>query len=132
MTDSNSIPAMIQECHKVFCAETGTEPNMAIHQRAYADFISKGYTPDDLRLVIWFLKRENKRMNGAKFSMRLDKLLDFDYRHFDGLLCEAKPVWRNTKPVSAKTQVLQQFRRTSEPDGGPAPRIVKDVMKGMG
>jgi len=105
--------------HDTFTDEIGAEPNYRVHERAYYDFLAAGYTADDLRLVMQYLKLENKRMNGAKHSLRLDRLLDFDYRRFDSLLNCARAVKRNAVlPPTPREVVLHEFRRTApEPNG---------------
>lgn len=128
ITQIMDTPASI---HAVFCSATGTTPNLMIHERAYADFIAHGFTGDDLRCVLDYLRRENKRMNGAKFSMRLDRLLDFEYRHFDSILCEARARERNQKqPLTPREKVLQQLRPTvSNTETGTVAITIKDVLR---
>lgn len=107
--------------HAAFTEESGAEPNYRVHERAYHDFIATGYTVADLRLVMQHLKSENKKMNGAKHSLRLDRLLDFDYRRFDSLLNCAKAQHRNRiKPPTPREAVLHAFRGVApEPVGNP-------------
>lgn len=99
-----------QEVHKAFCACTGTQPNYRVHERAYVDYLSYGYTAADLILVLKHLLHENRRMNGAAYSLRIDKLLDFEYRHFDAVLSEARAVSRNRRGAPTPKQVVQSQR----------------------
>lgn len=118
-----------QLIHAAFMEETGAEPNFKVHERAYHDFVATGYTADDLRLVMRHLKAENKRMNGAKHSLRLDRLLDFDYRRFDSLLTEAKSIRRNRlKPTPPRDEVLAAWRGV-KPEGNGNCRSINEFIK---
>lgn len=108
-------PESAKVIHSAFFEESGAEPNYRVHERAYHDFISTGYTVADLRLVMQHIKSENKKMNGAKHSLRLDRLLDFDYRRFDSLLTEAKAIRRNRIPKPTEKEKTLTAWRGCEP-----------------
>jgi len=88
---------IIEQLHNCYVEQTGLQVNLRVHERAWMDFIEHGYTVDDLRLVLQHLKRENRRMECCQFSVRLDRLLDFEYRHFDSMLAEARAIERNRR-----------------------------------
>ncbi len=122
----NSLTAL----HECFCKYTGQSPKFAIHERAWADFVAKDFKLADLEIVLWFLKRQNNQMQGAKFSLRLDKLLDFEYRHFDAILSEARAVHRNFKPATAKQTIMEAWRPTvGAPLGNGNTRHISELIR---
>lgn len=123
MTDS------IKAVFDVYCEITHFQPKLAIHERAIAEYLQAGYDQNDLRCVLLFLQRENRR-GDRTYSLRLDKLLDFEFRHFDSLLCEARAKERNRpKPPSNSQRVVEQFRHTKTVTEQPVARSVKDVLR---
>jgi len=125
-----------QSVHAMFCQETKTEPTYRVHERSYYDFQAYRFTAEDLKLVIRHLQRENRAMNGARYSLRVDKLLDFEYRHFDSLLSEARAKERNRHKIkTAAEKTLQQFRPVvvespvTEPD---TTQTLKDILRRAG
>ena len=129
--------AELQAIHSVYCIESGMSPTYAVQERAYHDFLSKGFTVDDLRLVLRHLKRENQRMNGASYSLRVDRIFDFDYRRFDAFLSEARATNRNRRPApTAKDNVIQLRERVVNPEQSSTmpdkpPRSFADVLKAV-
>lgn len=111
MTPEPNHTDTIESVHTCYCQMTGLQVNQRVHERAYADFLAAGYTVADLELVLGHIKRENRRMAGASFSLRLDRLLDFDYRHFDSILSEARALQRNRVVRTPRQEVLQQLRK---------------------
>lgn len=124
-----------QMLHEAFCSGTKSTPNYRVWERAYADFLDKGYTCADLVMVLAHIVRENKRMNGAAYSLRQNKLFDFEYMHFDALLNEAKGKARNRRPAPTPRQVVEELRNrvvdpeTSSTIGISAGRSLQDVFK---
>ncbi len=118
--------------HAAFSEELGAEPKFRVHERAYCDFISTGYTAADVRLVIRHIKSENKKMNGAAHSLRVDRLLDFDYRRFDSLLTQAKAIHRNRiPPPTPKEATIQAFRGGTVEVSNGKPRHISEVFNEM-
>jgi hypothetical protein len=115
----------------VFAELTGQTPRLMVHQPALLDFIAHGFTAEDMRVVLLHIQRQNRRMSGAKFSLRLDRLLDYEYRHFDGLLSEAQAQNRNRpKPPTPREQVLAQLRPQVTTDTGTGTaKSITDVMR---
>ena len=121
----------IESLHIAYQNVTGLEVRLPVWERSFSDFLAHGFTESDLVLVLTYLKRENKRMNGAAYSLRLDKLLDFEYRHFDGLLSEAKSKDRNRIRTTPAKRVVAQFRGCTETHSAPAARTVGEILKGV-
>jgi|SRR6185503_4096041 len=117
--------------HQTFCQITGFEPKYAIYERSWADYVTKGFTEADLRCVLLFLIGENRR-NTFSYSLRLGKLLDFQYHHFADLLAEAQAKHRNRRsPKTARESVLNSFRpAVVEPVVGMA-KSVKEILAEM-
>jgi hypothetical protein len=121
--------AQLQSLHNCYCTLSGFEARYAIHERAYAEFIAAGFTEDDLRCVILFLKRENKSGNRT-YSLRLNKLLDFEFRHFDSLLGEARARDRNRiKPPTNAQRVVEQFRHTKTVTGEAPMKSIGQILR---
>ena len=100
----------IEQLHACYQQVTGLEVRLMVWDRAFVDFLATGYTVEDLKLVLEHLMRENKRMNGARFSLRLNSLLDFEYMRFDSLLSEARAVQRNRVVRTPQEKALQAWR----------------------
>lgn len=94
--------------HSTFCRLTNGTAKFAIWEREWHAF-SQHYSVDDLRCYLEFLQRENKRMNGAAYSLSLHRILDSEYKHFDALLSLAKAAERNRRVITPREQVLQSF-----------------------
>jgi len=96
------------------------------------DFLSTGYTVDDLRLVLEHLKRQNRKMSGAQFSLRLNTLLDFEYMRFDSLLSEARAVKRNRVVVTPRDRILAtRTGGVTETKTTMAAQTAGAILKGM-
>lgn len=126
----------ITDLHACYCRMTGLEVKQAIHERAWFDFIAKGFTGDDLRCVLEYLLAQNRTMKGeARFSLRLNRLLDFTYEHFDSILAEARAKEKNRRPKrTAASQALSEFRGRPEPEAAGRPpmtagEILRKVLK---
>ena len=116
----------IESIHACYCSCSGLSVNLMVHSRAIVDFLAHGFTEDDLRCVLLHLKRENARMNGAAYSLRIDRLLDFEYRRFDSLLSEARAQQRNRVVRTPAERVLAT--RT----GGVLPTRTGDTSRAAG
>lgn len=127
-TDPQSIVA---ELHRVYCALTGSSAKLMVWERDWLAFSQTGYTKEDLQSVLFWILRENKKLEKKyQRSVWLSKLIG-DLRHFDDMLNEAQASNRNHKPATPKAQVLQQFRGMSEPEVNGAAKRVGDVIKGF-
>lgn len=104
------IESIIDALHDAYTSITGLEVKKCIHIRAYADYLAHGFTLDDWRCVLLYLRLQNRRMNGAAYSLRLNSLLDFEYHKFDSFLAEARAVHRNRVVPSAREKVLNSWR----------------------
>ena len=123
-------PDPVQECLKIYQEVTGLELKAVVWKRAVNHFLASGFTLDDLKLVLLHLVRENKRMNGAKFSLRLNSLLDYKYERFDSFLAEAKAVERNRVVRTEKDKVLQAWRGLpTDTQTGNTAQHVSDCLK---
>lgn len=124
--------AALQSLHATYCSMTGRHVTYRIHESVFADFIKKGFTEHDLRIVLAHLLSENRRMRGARYSLALDKLLDWEYRHFDSLLSEAKAKYRNHRKPTPRDKALAAYMKPVDPELAPQPlmaRSVKDVLR---
>jgi hypothetical protein len=121
----------IEQAHKCYCDLTGLVINLRVHERVISDFLEHGFTVEDLELVLRHLKRENARMSGAAYSLRIDKLLDFEYRRFDSLLSEARAHKRNRVVRTPADRVMAQFRGHDETTTGSTPQAVRAVLRQM-
>ena len=120
----------IQSLLDTYNTLTGSVARYGVYERAAFDWFKAGFTLDDFKLVIGYLKRENQR-NDYKYSMKLSKLLN-DHEHFNDLLNEATAKERNRiKPRTPQQTVVDEFRHTMTTTQ-PAPALsLKDVMRRM-
>lgn len=119
----------LKAIYDCYCNISGFNPRYAIHERAIAEFVTAGFVEDDLRCVLLFLKRENRRGN-CTYSLRIDKLLDFEFRHFDALLSEARCKERNRPKVATPAQaVLANFRSTHTTTESAPAKSVSQLLK---
>ena len=109
-------PALI---HEEYVKLTGYEVRLDINYWTFKEFCEHDYTVEDLRLVIRFIKAQNKdRSPGYKRSLRPSKVIG-DLQRFDEDLAEAKAVFRNRpRPLSQRDIALQQLR----PEVGERPQ----------
>jgi hypothetical protein len=115
----------IESLHACYTQMTHVEIRIQVWERAFADFLEHGYTCDDLQLVLGHILRENRRMQGAKFSLRLNTLLDFEYMRFDSLLGEAKAIQRNRIMRSPKQAVLEATGRAETKTANTAQHVAR-------
>jgi hypothetical protein len=100
----------IESLHACYEQMTHLQIRLPVWERRFSAFLSAGYTVDDLQLVLGHLLRENRRLNGAHYSLRLDRLLDFEHAKFDGLLAEAKAMQKSRPKRSHQERALQEWR----------------------
>ena len=118
----NVTPERVEAIHKLFCAMTGRELPLDLggaraHQ--WAQWFQEGFTEDDLRLVVPFLRqgiREGRRNEGALKFVNLIA----DPLKFGDDLAQAKTHQkireRAPKVDQGKEQVLRQSGRAPEND----------------
>lgn len=114
--------------HSTYLRLTNGTARFSIWEREWHAF-SQHYSVDDLRCYLEYLIRENKRMNGAAYSLSLHRILDSEYKHFDATLSCARAAERNRRVVTPREQVLQRFNPVV---GEVAPNNVvsfKDALK---
>lgn len=123
----------IEELHACYCQMTHLEIRLPVWERAFNDFLAHGFTCADLQLVLGHIQRENRRMNGARFSLRLNTLLDYQYERFDSLLSEAKAMQRNRVQRTPAEKVLaSRTGGESVTVTANTARPIRDVLKTMG
>jgi hypothetical protein len=126
--------------HKCYCQMTHLNIRLPAWERRFAAFLAAGYTVDDLQTVLGHLLRENKRMNGAHYSLHLDRLLDFEHAKFDILLAEAKARQRSRPKRTHQERALQEWRglptktgtsNTAQPAGSIAAALLKKLKESV-
>ena len=125
---TSSPQSIIESLHKLYCDSTGTEPKPLLWERSWYDYLQAGFNLSDLEIVLKWIKRENS-IRDFKRSLNLGKLIGGDLTHFDSLLCEARAVQRNHKPVTAKQKVVQEFRRFQESEVPAAARQIGQIIQ---
>ena len=120
-----------EQLHACWCSCTGQDLHQRATERLFYEFHSIGFTVADLKLVLEYLLRQNRQMNGAKFRINCVKIVG-DHEAFASLLGEASAVKRNRVVTSSKQTALQQLRPTvdkAEPAGSP--RQFADILKAI-
>lgn len=110
----------IEQLHSCYIQMTGMEVRLTVWERAFSDFLAHGFTCDDLQTVLGHILRENRRMQGAQFSLRLNTLLDYQYERFDSLLSEATAIQRNRIQRTPRQAVLEATGRVETKTGNTA------------
>lgn len=126
------INPILESVYSTYCALTGMRPNFKVWERDFYGFVQAGYTPDDLRCVLVWILRENRKYD-AKFrrSNSLMKLLGNEFKTFDSYLSEARATERNLKPVLPKQQIINQFRGFSERETHETAKRVGEIINGF-
>ncbi len=108
---------------------TGRNAPLSLYDASLFPFVRAGFTADDMRIVIEFIQRENKR-NHYQYGLKLGSLIN-DLQRFNDLLEEAKAKERNRRPATTpKEKVLSQLRPTvSENLTSTGAMTVKDVLR---
>lgn len=107
----------IESLHATYCRLTGFQLSRArglfdYRQRAWCDFLSAGFTEDDLALVITWLQRKIKAGERNIGAIRFSNLIEALPR-FEEELGMARAEVRNTHPApTAKERAVQAFRPT--------------------
>ena len=79
----------LQALHEVYNALTGQTLRFRPFERHWADFVRAGYAEADLRLVLQYIDRLNRKNPNCPTSRRLNTLLD-DLARFESLRGEAE------------------------------------------
>ncbi len=127
-----STPANIQKLHALYVALTGLEIRLDMaREREWFEWARRGFTEDDLRLVILHIKRgitAQKRNPGALKFRNL--ICQPDY--FEEDLAEAKSLQtvakRQFKENAAKASVLRATGRDPAPPSKPV-RTAAEVLE---
>ena len=121
----------LQSFHALFCQLTERQLHFALHERVWYEFDRAGFTENDLRIVIGWMKSSNRK-HEWQYGFKLGNVIG-DLARFDEILAEALAVQRNKpKAVSPREQVVAEFRKTSgESFVRETARPLADVLKGM-
>lgn len=102
----------IEQLHATYCRLTGFKISLAYdRERDWFQFGKVGFTQDDLKLVLAYLKRGiwmKKRNPGCLKFDNLIRQLDW----FEMELAEAKAYYRNNRPRTAREEVVESLRPT--------------------
>lgn len=119
-----------------WCQASGQELNPKLCERVFYEAWKADVTGDDIRCVVEFMLRFNKRSDGAKFRLNAFTVVG-DLEKLGALIAEARAAERNRRPApTAKEQVVQLRERVVEPETAD-PRIstpvrtFKDVLKAL-
>lgn len=127
---SNGIAA-IAELHRAYCELIGEEiPLTMDREYAWSVFRSRGYGADELRLVVFEVRRAIDRQERKPGALKFRNLIvNIDW--FDEDLAEARANLRNRRPPpSAKERVLEQSGRPAGVRTGTA-RTVETVVSNV-
>jgi len=108
----------LRQLHEIYRHDTGLEISYRYdRERAWYEFDKAGFTQDDLRLVLSYLKFQIKANNWhpsclgfSNIIHRLDK--------FEEYLALARTYSRNNKPQTNRENIIKAFR----PEVGTAPQ----------
>jgi hypothetical protein len=107
---------MPNNLHSAWCKASGQQLHERLTERIFFEAEKMGITADDVRCVVEFLTRFNKRSDGAKFRINAFKVIG-DLETFAATLAEARAVERNRRPApTEKEKVVEAFRPTVDPE----------------
>ncbi len=121
-----------------WCEATSQEPDKRIirqNEHLAHDFIAAGFTCDELKRVVAYMKHENTK--GGRFKLQLHKVAG-ELDRFASILADCKARDRNRRPApSAKAQALETLRPTVEPEtadvrANGTGRHLKDILSNLG
>lgn len=123
----------LKALHSLYCDLTGRTLTYQFYVREWSDF-AKVFTADDLRAVLSWVERENKKREW-QYRIRTDLLrIIGDLAVFDSLKAEAE-LDQKAKTAKARAyrpsegdKILGEFRKTepTAPDRGPV--MTRDVL----
>lgn len=100
-----------EELAQIYTALTGRVISAIHYDYSLCRFISWGFTADNLRTVLTYIIRENKKRTAQyQTSLRLSAIIS-DPEKFSDILAEAKLVrdkLRNHRPAATPKQAIQQ------------------------
>jgi len=119
----------ILQLHRLYVEQTGHAVSLGFdRERAWFDFLARGWTEDDLRLVIEKIKsgiRRGERRPGALKFRNLIVQLDY----FDEDLAEARAAARVKRMDPARAAVLRATGRSDAPPSGTAKAVSEVALK---
>ena len=121
----------LQSLHALFCQLTERQLHFALHERVWHEFDRAGFTENDLRIVIGWMKASNRK-HEWQYGFKLGNVIG-DLARFDEILAEALAVNRNKpKAATPREQVVKEFQKTAgEAFVRETARPLADVLKGM-
>lgn len=129
------MPPEIKELHDSYIAATGNELRMNyLYAQAWTEFLSAGWTREDLLLVIKFTRQKMARNEGGfnPQSLMLRVLCADGWLKFDERLSMARSEQRRRAPQPRMEQVTQRvgdIRRTVEQPANLEPIGTPEVVK---
>lgn len=114
----------LRTLHRIYCDITGQSPPYLTCERRLAEFLNAGFAEDDMRLIVEYVKRENRKRDfGFQLSLRFDKIVG-DLERAGDLLGSARADKR-ARDHKAKHSYSQDkasvLRATGRPDAPEAP-----------
>ena len=128
-------PAEIQALHDAYIAASGNELRMNyLYAQAWTEYLSAGWTREDLLLVIQFTRRKMARGEGGfnPQSLMLRVLCADGWLKFDERLSMARTEQRRREPKPRTEQAVQRvgdIRRAVEQPAGLEPTGMPEVVK---
>ena len=107
LTMQTKIPALLSAWNDC----TAQELNARAFERVAFDFLSAGFTPDDLRCVVVFKQQQNRTYGGrAAFRLNAFKIMG-DLEIFSADLAEARAHYRSRPKRTTRQEILEATGR---------------------
>jgi len=114
--------APIATLQHAWCQASGQELNHKLCERVFYEAWKAGVTADDIRCVVEFMLRFNKRSDGAKFRVNAFSVVG-DLEKLGALIAEARAAERNRRPTpTPKEQIIALREKVVDPEAAD-PRI---------
>lgn len=119
----------IQQLHQLYVEVTGHAVSLGFdRERAWFDFLARGFTEDDLRLVIEKIKSGIRRGERRPAALKFHNLIvQLDY--FEEDLCEARAIARVKRVNPGRAAVLRATGRDDRPPTEEAKPVSEVALK---
>lgn len=105
----------IDSLHACWCELTEQELHKASTERLFADFARAGFTTDDLKCLLKYMMRANKK-GGGRYKIQLHKVIG-DHEVTASILAEARVIERNArKAATASEKIMAAYERPVDPE----------------
>jgi hypothetical protein len=129
MAEILDLNGKIRALHQLYIDLTGHAVSLGFdRERAWFDFLGRGFTEDDLRLVVYKIKSGIQRSERRPAALKFHNLIvQLDY--FEEDLAEAKAHARTKRVNPGLAAALRSSGRSADPQQPPAKPVSEVALK---